>query len=204
MANRRDQTTRCSGLRPGFTMHVIAVSIATPATLTIGGRNVPTGIFKHPAPGPVRISFDGLIGDHQADRKVHGAPVKAVYLYPNEHGPIWTREFDIAFGPGVLGENLLIEGLLEADVARGDRLRIGDAILCVTEPRMPCAKLVAKFNSPRVAKFMLAEVLTGFYATVEQEGDVTAGDAIEILSRAEGSPSIAQIVSGGRTQHPLR
>lgn len=185
-------------------MHVIAVSLATLSTITIGGRPVPTGIFKQPTPDPVRISVDGLVGDHQADRKVHGAPAKAVYLYPSEHGPIWVREFGIAFGPGVLGENLLIAGLREADVASGDRLRIGGAILRVTQPRMPCAKLVAKFNSARVAKFMLAEVLTGFYATVEQEGDVIAGDVIEILSRAEGSPSIAQMVSGGRAQHPLR
>ncbi|GAA5166568.1 MOSC domain-containing protein [Viridibacterium curvum] len=185
-------------------MRVLAVSLSVPGTVTIRGKAQRTGIFKVPTTEPVRITVEGLAGDVQVNRKVHGAPDKAVYLYPNEHGAAWAREFGIAFGPGVLGENLLIEGLLEAEVATGDRLRVGGAILRVTEPRMPCATLVAKFNEPRVAKYMLAEVLTGFYATVEQEGDVVAGDAIEMLSRAEGGITIAEQVQGGRKTHALR
>ena len=40
-----------------------------------------TGIYKKAITGPVRLGFQGLDGDVQADRRVHGGPEKALHQY---------------------------------------------------------------------------------------------------------------------------
>lgn len=61
------------------------------ATLFMGGirplppENRPTGIFKAEIVMPAWIGMEGLTGDAQADRRVHGGPDKALHQYPVAH-----------------------------------------------------------------------------------------------------------------------
>src|SRR5438045_596108 len=88
-----------------------------------------------------------LDGDQQADLTVHGGVSKAVYLYPSEHYGYWRTEFPEMDLPwGMFGENFTTDGLLENAVYIGDRFRIGETEVMVTEPRMPCYKLGIKFG----------------------------------------------------------
>jgi len=113
----------------------------------MAGRKVTTSIFKEPVGGRVRIRRTGLVGDRQADPSVHAGPTKAVYAYPSEHYPFWRRELGQADLPwGSFGENLTTEGLDERTLRVGDRLRVGSALLEVTQPRMPCYKLGVRFG----------------------------------------------------------
>jgi MOSC domain-containing protein YiiM len=95
---------------------------------------------------------------------------------------------------GAFGENLATQGLLEADVHVGDALRIGRARVRVTSPRLPCFKLGHRFGDPGMLRRFLASGRTGFYLQVVEEGDVGAGDAIEILERDPQAVSIADFV----------
>jgi hypothetical protein len=81
------------------------------------------------------------------------------------------------------GENLTTSGLLETDTHIGDVLRIGWSVLQVTHPRMPCAKLAHKFGRPELIKEFLLSGRSGFYLRVEEEGELGAGDDIEIVQR---------------------
>jgi len=132
--------------------------------------------------------------DRQADLSVHGGVSKAVYAYPAEHYGFWIKELPGMKLPyGMFGENFTTEGLLEDATNIGDRFRIGGAEVMVTEPRMPCYKLGVKFRRADIVKHFLASRRTGLYFAVLQEGEVEAGDPIELLSRDENGISVADI-----------
>jgi MOSC domain-containing protein YiiM len=175
-------------------MKLVSVNVGLPQTVMWKGRSVRTGIFKAPLNGRVRVRTLNLDGDRQADLAVHGGPDKAVYIYPAEHYVYWRGELPGMELPwGMFGENFTTEGLLEETVNIGDRLHIGSAVLMVTQPRVPCYKLAAKFGREDIIKRFLASGRSGFYVKVLQEGEVGAGDMIELLSRGGDPVTVADL-----------
>ncbi len=153
-----------------------------------------TGIFKEPVHGPAVLRTLNLDGDRQADLSVHGGVSKAAYAYPAEHYEYWKKELpELQLPHGMFGENFSTEGLSEDSVNVGDRFRLGEAEVMVTEPRMPCYKLGIKFGRADILRKFLASRRTGFYFAVLKEGHVKAGDSIESLSRDGSNISIADI-----------
>jgi MOSC domain-containing protein YiiM len=115
-------------------MKIASVNVGMPREVVWKGMTVRTGIFKEPVDGPVMISELNLASDKQADLTVHGGANKAVYAYPAEHYGYWRNELpQVPFSWGVFGENLTTEGLREDTLCIGDRLRIGSAVLMVTQ-----------------------------------------------------------------------
>jgi len=177
-------------------MRLISVNVGLPRAVSHNGRVVTTGIFKQPVAGRVPLRLHNLDGDRQADLSVHGGPSKAVYVYPSEHYDFWRAELrDSTLTWGMFGENFSTSGLLEHGVHVGDRLGVGSAEVMVTEPRLPCYKLGIKFGRDDIVKKFLRSRRMGFYLAVLIEGEVGAGDAIEILSRADESVSIAEFTA---------
>jgi MOSC domain-containing protein YiiM len=175
---------------------LISLNVARPRLTVYKGETINTGIFKKPVSGSVMLCTLNLDGDRQADLSVHGGPFKAVYAYPLEHYGFWRDQLpNIELPPGAFGENFTTEGLSEEDLHIGDRLRIGDAIVMVRQPRMPCYKLAAKFQRDDMIDRFLLSGRSGIYFSVEQEGEVAAGDSIEIVSRNPESITIAEINS---------
>jgi MOSC domain-containing protein YiiM len=176
-------------------MRVLSVSVGQPREVVADDRVVRTSIFKSPVAGRVSIRNNNLAGDAQSDLSVHGGLAKAVYAYPHEHYAFWGAQLpDVDLKPGHFGENLTIEGLLEADVHVGDRLKIGSAELVVSQPRLPCYKLGIRFGRADMVKRFLDSRRTGFYMAVGMEGDVGAGDTIEILDRHPAAVSIPELL----------
>ena len=93
----------------------------------------------------------------------------------------------------MFGENLTIEGLLEDIVNIGDQFRIGSSVLMVTQPRMPCYKLGIRFGRNDIIKRFLWSCRIGFYLSVLEEGEVSAGDAIELIRQDENNVTVADI-----------
>jgi MOSC domain-containing protein YiiM len=156
---------------------------------------IQTGIFKDPVDRPVTISKLNLAGDRQADLTVHGGAEKAVYAYPAEHYEYWRNRLpDVPFSWGRFGENLTTEGLMEDALCVGDRLRVGSAVLMVTQPRMPCYKLALRFDRDDMIKRFLTSQRSGFYFSVIEEGQVQAGSKVEILSRDPHRVAVGDIV----------
>jgi len=118
---------------------LISVNVGLPREIVWKGVTVQTAIFKEPVAGSVVIRKLNMVGDQQADLSVHGGAEKAVYAYPAEHYEYWREQLpDISFSCGAFGENLTTEGLWEDTLCIGDLLRIGSAVLQVTQPPMPC------------------------------------------------------------------
>lgn len=180
-----------------MTARLLSVNLAVPGMLHApGGRLVPSAIFKVPADGPVALSRESLEGDVQVDRRYHGGPEQAVYVYASEHAAHWSRELETPepLPPGFFGENFTTENLLEDDVAIGDVYRVGTALVAVTRPCTPCFKLGLRVGSPRFLRTFLGSGRLGFYLRVLEEGDVQAGDTIERIGRDARPVFVSELV----------
>ena len=167
-------------------MRLVSVNVSLPRLAAFRGQAVSTSIFKEPVAGRVLARRLSLEGDWQADLRSHGGLNKAVYAYPLEHYAPWSEELgrdDLR--PGQFGENLTVDGLTEAAVRLGDVFRLGGALLQVTQPRYPCFKLGIKMGDPLFPRRFLASGRTGFYLRVLEEGEVGAGDAVELVEQSD-------------------
>jgi MOSC domain-containing protein YiiM len=177
-------------------MDLLSINVGLPREIEWKGKMVRTSIFKSPVSGRVRVAQLNLEGDQQSDLSVHGGIDKAVYTYPSEHYSFWREELPgIDLPWGAFGENFTTKGLLEETVHIGDRFRVGSAEFAVTQPRMPCFKLAIRFNRPDIIKRFLQSGRTGFYFAVLKEGEVTAGNPIDLLKRDEHGVTVADIVN---------
>lgn len=175
-------------------MKLLSVNVAQPKTVSINGRTYDTGIYKTTGIGPVWLKRLNLDGDGQGDRKHHGGEYQAVYCYPYEHYATWATELaraDFAFGQ--FGENFTTLGLLEDEVCVGDAFRIGESVVQVTQPRVPCYKLADKMGIRGFDKTFLRANRSGFYVRVLEEGDVKAGDSIALISKDAIGMNIAAV-----------
>lgn len=175
-------------------MKIISVNVGLPRLVLRDGEPVSTGIFKEPVTHRVMMRRLNLDGDRQSDLSVHGGPEKAVYVYPSEHYEFWQRELpDMDLPWGVFGENFTTTGLLETEVNIGDKFRIGATEVMVTQPRMPCYKLGIRFGRADIIKRFLVSERTGFYLAVLKEGEVGAGDEIELLERNAAAVKVVDV-----------
>ena len=176
-------------------MKVLSVNVGRPREVQSGRTRVLTSIFKSPVDGPVAVVGHNLVGDQQSDLSVHGGPNKAIYAYPSEHYSFWHDQLPgVELTWGAFGENLTTEGLSEETLHVGDHLRIGSVELVVTQPRSPCFKLGIRFDRPDMVKRFLASRRSGFYFAVVREGELSAGHAIDVLSRDPDAVSIRELV----------
>lgn len=165
-------------------MRLVSVNVGLPRLVLRNGEPVSTGIFKEPVAGRVKLKTLNLEGDRQADLSVHGGLSKAVYAYPSEHYNYWKQELpEMELPWGMFGENFTTAGLHEAELNIGDQLRVGSAMVMVTEPRLPCYKLGLRFGRSDIIRKFLASERTGFYFAVLQEGEVGAGDHFELIEK---------------------
>jgi MOSC domain-containing protein YiiM len=163
---------------------LLSVNVGRPQQLSVRrGRPLMSAIGKAPVEGRVRVSGVNVEGDDQADRRVHGGPDKAVYAYASEDAAFWARELGRELGPGAFGENLTTEGLDVSGAVVGERWRIGGVELEVCQPRLPCSKLALRMGEPLMVKRFAQASRPGAYLRIALEGELGAGDAVEVLSR---------------------
>jgi MOSC domain-containing protein YiiM len=176
MRERNATSPSCAG-------SVASLNVGEPRPVQVGDHTVWTAIWKSPVQGRVALRGVNLRGDDQADRTVHGGPHKAVYAYAVEDTAWWEAQLAAPLGPGAFGENLTVRGLPVSEAVIGERWAVGSTVLEVAQPRLPCFKLGLRMGDPRFLKRFAAADRPGAYLRVEQEGDIGAGDTIDVLSR---------------------
>jgi MOSC domain-containing protein YiiM len=160
-------------------MRIVSLNVGLPSAQRYEGQEVITGGAKKPVPRAV-LRFSNFDGDRQADRVNHGGLEKAVCVYPFDHYPYWSKQLGRDLKPGTFSENLTVSGAIETEVCVGEVFRIGEAMVQVSQPRMPCAKLAGKNGSKMLPKLMANVCYTGFYMRVLSEGLVAAGDGFDL------------------------
>lgn len=150
------------------------------------GRGENSAIAKSAVAGPVKIGFLGLEGDEQADRSVHGGPDKAVHHYPHDHYARWGEgrgDDPVLADPGAFGENVATRGLTEDQVCIGDRFRLGNALLEISQGRQPCWKQGERLQWPALPALMVKERRSGWYYRVIEEGVAEPGEMLSMVDR---------------------
>ena len=168
--------------RPSATIDAVLTGRAVDYTRP-GSRSA---IDKRAVDGPVRIGPEGLAGDEQGDRRVHGGPDKAIHHYPRDHYASWQGEVGahaLLQAAGAFGENISTAGITEADVCLGDRLRLGSALVEVSQARQPCWKLSDRFGIADMARRVQDSGRSGWYYRVLETGTVQAGDTLVLVDR---------------------
>jgi MOSC domain-containing protein YiiM len=171
---------------------VIGVHVGTSRAFNDGRRTYDTAILKLPVPA-AHVGRLCLDGDQQADMKSHGGPDRAVLGYSADHLPRWREEqptFD--FPTGSFGENLTIAHQCEETVCIGDVWAIGDVVLEVTYPRVPCFKLNDRSGIPTLLTEVMATGRIGWYYRVLKEGRLEAGIPLALRSRPHPTWTIAR------------
>jgi MOSC domain-containing protein YiiM len=178
------------------TGRLLSVNVGRPQQVSVRkGRPVMSAIGKAPVSGRVRVHGVNLDGDDQADRRVHGGPDKAVYAYAREDELWWAARLNRDIPPGMFGENLTVEGLDVSGAVIGERWKIGDVELEVCQPRFPCFKLGLRFGDPQMVKLFAQAGRPGAYLRILAEGEIGAGDEVDITDRPSHQITVAQVAN---------
>lgn len=162
----------------------------------LGPKGVPSAIVKTPVAGAAVVGPLGLAGDAQGDPQRHGGVDKAVHVYPLAHYAAWACELPAQadrFTPGAFGENIVLDGLTEADVCIGDHFRLGCAQVNLSQARQPCWKLNLRFGLPDMARRVQDSGRTGWYLRVLVPGAVAAGDRMVLTARPNPGWDLARV-----------
>jgi MOSC domain-containing protein YiiM len=162
---------------------VLSVNVGEPQTVNYRGTDITSAIWKEPVDGRIAARGINLDGDGQADRTVHGGVDKAIYAYSHEDYEWWESELGRPLAPGTFGDNLTITGLDPSAALIGERWRVGSAVLEVSEPRFPCYKLGVRMDDARFLKRFAAALRPGTYLRIVTEGELGAGDEIDVFER---------------------
>jgi len=164
---------------------LVAVCVVHAIIPDVGGKQDETAIDKRPVAGRVDVHRLGVSGDTQCDKAHHGREGKAVYAYTQEDADWWAAELERDLPPGRFGENLRTRGLDVTNALLGERWRIGTTLLEITCPRTPCLSFQGFWGVPRLIKRFLAYGAPGAYLRVLEEGQLRAGDRIEVDFRPD-------------------
>ncbi|PLT30678.1 MOSC domain-containing protein [Peribacillus deserti] len=136
------------------------------------------------------LTEDGFVGDGQANLKHHGGPDRAVCFYPYERYSYWEERFKQKLSLPAFGENATVSGMLEQEMYIGDVLQLGDAVVQISEGRIPCATVSMQNNQPEFLKKLLDTGYTGYFARVIKAGRVEKGSDIVLLDRKQEAVSV--------------
>ena len=172
---------------------VLAVSVGRPREFDYHGRPARSAIWKSPVTGRVAVRGVNLAGDDQADREAHGGPDKAVYAYAVEDSRWWASREGREFPFAAFGENLTTEGIDVSGALVGERWAIGSGVFEISEPRVPCWRLGVRMKDPKFVVRFTEALRPGAYMRIVEEGDVGAGDPIEVLSKPDHDLSVRDV-----------
>ncbi len=130
------------------------------------------GEKKHPVDSIALRVGHGIVGDAHA-----GSWHRQVSLLANESVDKMRRE-GLTLAPGDFAENILAEGVALRTLPVGTLLRVGDALLEITQIGKECHSDCEIKKKVGIC-VMPAE---GVFAVVREEGTVRAGDEITVVS----------------------
>ncbi|MEH6890990.1 MOSC domain-containing protein [Bacillus sp. JJ864] len=171
-------------------IELIHFSIGKPKTIQYAeDKEMTSGICKQLVEDAF-LSKDGFRGDGVADLRFHGGPDRTVCVYPYEHYDLWENEFRTSLPSSAFGENVTVTHMLEQDVCIGDIYQLGEAIVQVTQGRIPCSTISKRLGIPGILPRIVETGYTGYLCRVLQEGTVRKDSQITLLERHSHQVSI--------------
>lgn len=168
-------------------MKVLSVNQGMPRTHSKGTELEITGIYKVPIESSVHVGKLGIVDDFIGDLKNHGGPDQAILVYGGGDYEWWSTVLGRMLMPGTFGENLTISHLESAEYHVGDRLHIGELVLEITAPRIPCSTLAARMGQSEFVKMYRDAERPGMYCRVIETGMIQRGNPVTV-TRSEWEP----------------
>ena len=156
-------------------------------TGVLASINISTGGVPKGRVAGAKVSRLGILNDAQNDTKHHGGPERAVCVYSLERIRALQAEghpIDV----GTVGENVTVEGVDWDLVVPGARLRLGQAVLLeVASFTTPCKTIRESFIDGEFVRISqkLHPGWSRVYARVLSEGEIRAGDSVEVTPPPE-------------------
>lgn len=172
---------------------LLSVNVGRAALLAAQGETIVSGFVKLPVATAQRVEAGGLLSDDHVDDVAD--PDRAVLLYQRSHYDAWSAELGRELGPGMFGEQLTVEAPLENEVCVGDQLQVGDVVLEVTQPRIPCRKMAVRLELEDMPMRYMRSGRTGFFCKVLTPGALRAGQPIELLRRGPDNLTVARLAA---------
>lgn len=156
-------------------------SIGLPKIIKYGNdEKMKTGICKETVEEAF-LTKNGFRGDGVADLHFHGGPDRAVCVYPHEHYSLWEQEFQTPLPRSAFGENLTVTHMREQEVHIGDIFRIGNAVIQITQGRIPCSTITKRTNITSLLTRIVETGFTGYLCRVLEEGSVRSDAKITLI-----------------------
>jgi MOSC domain-containing protein YiiM len=171
---------------------IISVNTGTARAMPLGGKPGVSAIDKRRRAGRVAVRHLGLDGDEHGDTENHGGTDQAVYAYAREDLDWWTEVLAREVSNGEFGENVTTAGLDVTGALIGETWRMGEVIVQVTSPRIPCVTFASWTGEEHWVRRFAAAGRPGAYLRVLAEGEIGAGDQIEVLARPEQRVTVAE------------
>jgi MOSC domain-containing protein YiiM len=186
---------------------VISVNVGKVRTASWAGLGH-TAMDKQPTNGPVAVTRLGLEGDQVGDTKYHGGIDQAVYAFAREDLDWWANELGQEIRDGQFAENLTTRGLDVNESEVGERWRIGTATFEVAMVRIPCNDFknwqsLSGYDSRAWVKRFAAQARPGPYLRVIQEGEIQAGDDLEVVHQPGHGVTVSTLFRALTTERSL-
>ncbi len=141
------------------------------------GRVVAASVSARKGANKVPVASVVLVPDHGVRDDAHAGPgIRQVSLLAEE-SIAKMRTKGLSVGPGDFAENVTVAGIVLPDLPLGTRLRVGDALLEITQIGNVCHDRCAIIFLQAGDCVMPRE---GVFARVVRGGRVAAGDAVEV------------------------
>ncbi|OKK06004.1 sulfurase [Streptomyces sp. CB03234] len=193
-------------------MRVLAVNVGRPKAVEYtDAPSGTTGIDKRPADGPVRVAdpgpkgqgASGVAGDAVCDLRHHGGTHQAVYAFAREDLDYWQGELGRPLADGAFGENLTTCGIDVNAALIGERWRIGSAVLEVASVRIPCRTFASWLGERGWVRRFTRRAAPGPYLRVVEPGEISPGDAIEVVHRPDHEVTVELTFRASTLQREL-
>ncbi len=147
------------------------------------GKVVAVSVSARKGDKKVPVSSAVLVPDHGVRDDAHAGPGKRQVSLLAEESIAKMRDKGLSVGPGDFAENVTVAGIVLPELAIGTRLRVGAALLEITQ--------IGKVCHDRCAIFLQAGDCVmpreGVFARVIRGGKVAAGDAVEVVGGERGA-----------------
>ncbi|KAA8748650.1 MOSC domain-containing protein [Priestia megaterium] len=169
---------------------IINLAIGTPKEYNWNHEAKLSGIGKT-STKVAELKKVGFVGDEVGNKEKHGGVDRAVCLYPFEHYSYWEKILRKKMVLPAFGENITAMGMTEKQVCIGDVYQMGDAIVQVTQGRVPC-DTISKYNEEKhLLKKVVETSLTGYFFRVLEEGAIKNNSEINVIDRHPRRISVA-------------
>ncbi|WP_134699503.1 MOSC domain-containing protein [Ammoniphilus sp. YIM 78166] len=172
-------------------MKILQINLGMPKDISALHPGLFSGILKEKVDS-CYLEKEHIVGDGVGRPEFHGGPDRVVCMYPFEHYDRWEKQFNISLPHPAFGENFILTGMTEEQVYIGDIYRIGEAVVQVTQGRIPCQTIDQRNQLNGILAEFVRTGLSGYFCRVLEVGRVHCNSPITLIEREPTSISVLQ------------